>query len=148
MLVGGSGFLGSAVRSRLVELLASVQPVIEMGARQYSPILGRFLETDPVESGVDNDSNYPEDPVNHDDLSGEGLDPSNLPGWVTVLSSSCDAPRRPRYNLGRLELRQITRWGFDSIGPAASRQGGFIFGVRHLFESRDSKRAGYPRMVK
>ncbi len=71
VLVGGSGFLGSAVRSRLVDEGHSVQPVIEMGARRYHPVLCRFLETDPVESGVDNDSTYPADPVNHDDLWNE-----------------------------------------------------------------------------
>ena len=42
-----------------------------MGPRQYSPVLGRFLEVDPIEGGVNNDYRYPEDPVNQTDLTGQ-----------------------------------------------------------------------------
>ena len=38
--------------ARPVELLPGLQPVIEMGARQYSSVIGRFLETDPIEGGA------------------------------------------------------------------------------------------------
>lgn len=41
-----------------------------MGARLYVPALGRFLQVDPLEGGVDNDYVWPTDPVGKNDLTG------------------------------------------------------------------------------
>jgi RHS repeat-associated protein len=46
-------------------------PVVEMGARQYLPLIGRFLESDPVEAGGCSDYEYVcGDPLGARDLDG------------------------------------------------------------------------------
>jgi RHS repeat-associated protein len=54
---------------------------IEMGARQYVPLLGRFLSTDPIAGGNDNTYNYPNDSINSQDLTGKFA-------WGEVLDDS------------------------------------------------------------
>jgi RHS repeat-associated protein len=63
------GWLGQHQRQTEHEGLLNV---IEMGARQYLPNLGRFLQVDPVDGGSANDYDYANgDPVNRFDLDGK-----------------------------------------------------------------------------
>jgi RHS repeat-associated protein len=57
-------------QQRPLENQAGIASVIEMGARQYSPLLGRFLEVDPVAGGNANDYVYVWNPIGMSDLDG------------------------------------------------------------------------------
>ncbi|MCU1460945.1 MAG: hypothetical protein JWO37_1020 [Acidimicrobiales bacterium] len=68
------GWLGS--KQRGLEHAGGIA-TIEMGARQYLPSVGRFLQVDPVEGGCSNDYVYVDDPINHQDLDGQ-----KCPKWL------------------------------------------------------------------
>lgn len=73
---GGMDFGWLGQHTVPIEHVAS-QQALEMGARTYLPILGRFLQTDPVSGGSANNYDYVNgDPINSIDLTGTVARPS------------------------------------------------------------------------
>jgi RHS repeat-associated protein len=68
---------------------AGALSIIQMGARPYSPLLGRFLSVDPIDGGSANDYDHTAaDPINTTDLDGQRARGPRTRNW----RCHCGAP--------------------------------------------------------
>jgi RHS repeat-associated protein len=105
---------------------AQVQ-TIEMGARQYSPQLGRFIEVDPIDGGTGtNDYGYVADPVNRFDLNGQGR---CWTCWATKPAKKAAKWVKERWeSFSKTATWKLLRTAFYLIGAGISVGGAIVAG--------------------
>lgn len=123
---GNWDYTWHGTQQRPLEHEPNLTPVIEMGARQYSTQLGRFLETDPIEGGTPNDYTYVADPIGSADLT--GACEVQIPGLGTIFtlgarSQGCASALRGRAESVR---RALERYADDVSVFAGLVEGGCL----------------------
>ncbi|QFZ24798.1 hypothetical protein EKG83_40080 [Saccharothrix syringae] len=123
------GWLGQ--HQRLHEHAGSLS-VVQMGARPYSPLLGRFLSVDPVEGGSANDYDYVNgDPVNDTDVDGR------WPDWGKLWNKTKDFVKKHKVDIaltvaGFIPGLGAAAWAYRAyrIVRAAKAANGLAGGIR------------------
>ncbi len=121
------GWLGSQQRSTA----ASTLGVIRMGVRLYDPLVGRFLESDPVDGGSANSYDY---------VSGDPINGFDIDGRCLGICIHVPAKYRVAFNLAQAVgrgLQGAARAARKRICPAAS-----FLGARSYFTAADQARHG------
>jgi RHS repeat-associated protein len=115
-----NGWLGQ--HQRLYEHAGALS-LVQMGARPYSPLLGRFLSVDPVEGGSANDYDY----VNADAINTVDLDGKSPLGWlVRIAQGIAKSP------FGQWVGRQFMRFVGRPVASAARATArGYVAAVRY-----------------
>ena len=106
------GWLGSKQRSG-----DALGGVVLMGVRLYSPLLGRFLQTDPIVGGNENAYVYPPDPVNRFDIDGRASGAkSNVGKYQAAWCALAGAYACYRANKARNWAKDYYRYMMDNLG--------------------------------
>jgi hypothetical protein len=99
--------------------------VVELGARPFVPVLGRFLSVDPVEGGNVNDYVYPTDPINSMDLDGRACVSQVYPYVGLVVGRGVITGPCPQGSnvMSVKERQQVDKW--MSLTAATAKATGF-----------------------